>query len=215
MAPFKPGKLLDRCKVAPPSGSITTAFINLPLTFFDMHSLPLPPLEFLFFYDFLHPIPEFTHSILPRLINSLSSTLIHFYPFSGNLSKPHEPNQPMIRCTEGDSVSYTVAESDADFYHLFSNNLKDATESHPLLPQLPVSGSIIPLLAIQVTVFPNTGICVGITFQHSICNARAFTHFMKTWASISKFEATSLSPEPLPFLDRTMIRRTSALQSDT
>ncbi|KAJ4969713.1 hypothetical protein NE237_002812 [Protea cynaroides] len=206
MAPFKPLKILDRCKVAPPPGFVSPAFTDLPLTFFDMHWLPLPPLEFLFFYDFPCPISEFTLSILPRLKNSLSSTLLHFYPFSGNLSWPHEPNQPMIRFTEGDSVSFTVAEFNADFYHLSSNNPKDATESHPLLPQLPVSGPIIPLLAIQVTVFPNSGFCIGVTYQHSICDGRAFTHFMKTWASISKFEAGSLSSESLPFLDRTVIQ---------
>ncbi|KAJ4970150.1 hypothetical protein NE237_003249 [Protea cynaroides] len=206
MAPFKPVKLIDRCKVAPPLGSIAQAFTAFPLSFFDIHWLPLPPLEFLFFYDFPYPISEFTHSILPRLKHSLSSTLIHFHPFTGNLSWPHEANHPMIHCTEGDSVSFTVAESDADFYHLSSNHPKYATESRPLLPQLPISGPIIPLLAIQVTVFPNTGVCVGVTFQHLICDGKAFTHFMKTWASISKFKAASLSPESLPFLDRTVIK---------
>ncbi|KAJ4982440.1 hypothetical protein NE237_033277 [Protea cynaroides] len=58
------------------------------------------------------------------------------------------------------------------------------------------------MLAIQVTIFSNTGICIGVTHHHSICGGRGFTHFMKTWASISTLE----SSEPLPLLDRTLIK---------
>ncbi|KAJ4971218.1 hypothetical protein NE237_004317 [Protea cynaroides] len=206
MASCKPVKILIRCKVTPPAGSAPTSSV-LPLTFFDIHWLPLPPLEFLFFYEFPYPKSQFTHSIVPRLKHSLSSTLIHFYPLSGNISWPLEPNQPIIRYSEGDSsVSFTVAESDADFYHLSSNHLKDAIESRPLLPHLLASGPILPMLAIQVTVFPNTGFCIGVTFQHSIFDGRAFSHFMRTWASISKLGTASLPPESLPVLDRTAIK---------
>ncbi|XP_042480410.1 anthocyanin 5-aromatic acyltransferase-like [Macadamia integrifolia] len=206
MAPFKPVKLLDLCKVAPPRGSVVPTYTSLPLTFFDLLWLPLPPVELLFFYDFPYPISQFTHSLLPHLKQSLSCTLIHFYPFSGNLSWPHDPNHPMICYTEGDSVSFSVAESDADFYHLSSNNLKDAIESRPLVPHLPASGPIVPMLALQVTVFPNNGICIAATHHHSVCDGRGFTHFMRTWASISKLGVESLSPESLPFLDRTTIK---------
>ncbi|KAJ4972156.1 hypothetical protein NE237_005255 [Protea cynaroides] len=205
MAPCKSVKLLDQCKIAPPAGSAPT-FAILPLTFFDIHWLPLPPLEFLFFYEFLSPKSQFTHSIVPRLKHSLSSTLIHFYPLSGNILWPLEPNQPIIRYIEGDSISFTVAESDADFYHLSSNHLKDAIEPRTLLPHLPSSGPIVPMLAIQVTVFPNTGICIGVTFQHSIFDGSAFSHFIRTWASISKLGTASLPPESLPVLDRTAIK---------
>ncbi|XP_042479844.1 malonyl-coenzyme:anthocyanin 5-O-glucoside-6'''-O-malonyltransferase-like [Macadamia integrifolia] len=65
------------------------------------------------------------------------------------------------------------------------------------------------MLAIQVTVFPYTGICIGLTRHHSACDGRGFTHFMRTWASISKLGAGfgSLSPDQsLPILDRTMIK---------
>ncbi|XP_042479841.1 anthocyanin 5-aromatic acyltransferase-like [Macadamia integrifolia] len=176
---------------------------------------------------------------------SLSSTLIHFYPLAGNLSWPHEPNQPTICYTEGDSVSFTVAESDVNFYHLASNNLKDATEScFPSdsitsvaiqVPSTPNSflgnfshstymlrievlafaspfGPIVPTLAIQVTVFPNNGFCIAATHHHSVCDGRGFTHFMRTWASISKFGAESLSLESLPFLDRTAIKENNGIK---
>ncbi|XP_043691684.1 phenolic glucoside malonyltransferase 1-like [Telopea speciosissima] len=103
------------------------------------------------------------------------------------------------------SVSFTVAESDADFNHLSVNHPKDALESRPLVPPLPTSEYIVPILAIQVTVFPNNGFCIGATHLHSICDGRGFAHFMRTWATISKLGASSLLPESLPFLDKTVI----------
>ncbi|XP_042479836.1 malonyl-coenzyme:anthocyanin 5-O-glucoside-6'''-O-malonyltransferase-like [Macadamia integrifolia] len=206
MAASKPVKILEQCKVAPPPGSVAAPTSTaVPLSFFDAFWLPVLPVEIVYFYEYPHPISQFTHSLLPHLKHSLSSTLIHFYPLAGNVSWHHEPNQPMIYYTEGDSVSFTVAESDADFYHLSSNHLREAIESRPLVPHLPTSGTTIPLLAIQVTVFPNTGICIALSRHHSSCDGRAFTHFMRTWSSISKLGAGSLSPESLPFLDRTVI----------
>ncbi|KAJ4970299.1 hypothetical protein NE237_003398 [Protea cynaroides] len=202
MSSFKPIKVLDRCNIAPPPGSVTTTSTILPLTFFDIGWLSLPPVELLFFYEFPYPISQFMQSHLPNLKHTLSSTLIHFYPLAGNLSWPKEPNQPMICYTEGDSVSFTLAESNANFNHLSSNDLRNAIDSRPLVPHLPASGSIVPILAIQVTIFPNTGICIGVTHHHSICDGRGFTHFMKTWASISTLE----SSEPLPLLDRTVVK---------
>ncbi|XP_042515245.1 phenolic glucoside malonyltransferase 1-like [Macadamia integrifolia] len=209
---FKPVKVQHRCKVAPPSGSVTPGdCTTLPLTFFDIHWLPLPPVELLFFYDFPYPLSEFTHTLLPHLKHTLSSTLIHFYTLAGNLSWPtHEPtnNKPIIQYKNGDSVSFTVAESEANFYHLSANHLKDAAESRHLVPHLPANGPIVPMLAIQVTVFPNSGICIGVAHHHSICDGRAFSHFMKTWASLSKLgdASPSLSPDSLPFSDRTGIK---------
>ncbi|KAJ4980658.1 hypothetical protein NE237_031495 [Protea cynaroides] len=141
-------------------------------------------------------------SNLPNLKRTLSSTLIHFYPLAGNLSWLNEPNQPMICYTEGDSVSFTTSESDADFNHLSSSHLRNAIDSRPLVPHLPASGSIVPMLAIQVTIFPNTGICIGVTRHHSVCDGRGFAYFMKTWASCSSLE----SSESLPLLDRIVIK---------
>ncbi|KAJ4971687.1 hypothetical protein NE237_004786 [Protea cynaroides] len=202
MSSFKPIKVLDRCNIAPPPGSVTTTSTVLPLTFFDIHWLPLSPVELLFFYEFPYPISQFMQSHLPNLKRTLSSTLIHFYPLAGNLSWPMESNKPMICYTKGDSVSFTLAESNANFNHLSSNDLRNAIDSRPLVPHLPASGSIVPMLAIQVTIFPNSGICIGVTHHHSICDGRGFTHFMKTWASISTLE----SSEPLPLLDRTVVK---------
>ncbi|KAJ4971752.1 hypothetical protein NE237_004851 [Protea cynaroides] len=180
MALCKPVKLLERCKVAPPAGSTPTSTVLL-LTFFDIPWLPLSPVEFLFFYEFSYPKSQFTDSIVPRLKHSLSSTLIHFYPLSRNISWTLEPNQPIIRYTEGDSVSFTLAESEANFYHLSSNHLKDVIKSRPLLPHLPASGPILPMLAIQD---------MGLD---------------------SKSGATSLPPKSLPVLDRTVIKDQAVL----
>ncbi|XP_042486456.1 phenolic glucoside malonyltransferase 1-like [Macadamia integrifolia] len=211
MAPRRPVKVIESCRIGPPKGSITSTSAILPLTFFDLVWLPLPTPQLLYYYDFPQPLTQFTESFLPHIKHTLSLALSICYPLAGNLSWPHDSYKPIVKYIDGDSISFTVAESDANFYRLSSNNAKDPEELHPLVPHLPVSGSVVPVSAIQATVFPNSGICIGITIHHSIVDGRSLTHFMKIWASISRLGdagnagGESLSNESLPFLDRTVI----------
>jgi len=53
---------------------------TLPLTFFDILWLRLPPVQHVFFYQFPHPTPLFFDTLLPKLRDSLSlaaTTLFH------------------------------------------------------------------------------------------------------------------------------------------
>ncbi|XP_010265764.1 PREDICTED: anthocyanin 5-aromatic acyltransferase-like [Nelumbo nucifera] len=204
MAPSKQVKVMELCKVAPPPGSVAPA--SLPPTFFDLFFLPLPPPQLLYFYDFPHPLTQFTYALLPRIKHSLSLTLRHFYPLAGSLSWPLGSPKPMLHYVEGNAVSLTIAESDDDFHRLSGNQVRDANESHPLVPQLSVTGSVVPLLALQATVFPNSGICFGIALHHSVVDAKTTIHFMKSWASICKLGEASLPTESLPIYDRTLIK---------
>ncbi|KAJ4979395.1 hypothetical protein NE237_010175 [Protea cynaroides] len=187
MAPCKPVKVIEQCTVAPPPGSVPVPVADIPLTFFDQLWLPLPPPQTLHFYDYPYPSSIIIQSLIPLIKLSLSCTLTHFYPLAGKLSWPHDSYRPIIRYEDGDSVSVTVVESDADFDFLTSDHPRDVTESHPLVPYLQSSGPIVPVLAIQITVFPNFGLSIGMTNNHSIMDGRAVAHFMKIWASISKY----------------------------
>ncbi|MBA0625960.1 hypothetical protein Godav_003702 [Gossypium davidsonii] len=211
--------LAERCMkvvedVSPPPGSVPTT--SLPLTFFDIQFLGSSPFQRLFFYEFPHPTSYFMQTTLPSLKTSLSLTLQRFFPFAGNLVFPAPPQIPYILYTQGDSVSFFVNESTADFSHLAGDHARHFQEFQLILPKLPPaiacktsSGCIqkMPLMAIQVTLFPNQGISIGVSFCHVAGDGRTLAHFMKSWASIqqSQGDLTCLN-NPLPdFSSRDLI----------
>jgi len=74
---------------------------------------------------------------------------------------------------------------------------------------------VVPLLALQVTVFPNSGICIGAKFCHVVADGMAFSHFMKSWASIfrSREDIASLEKSIPPSHDRSGIQDPLELES--
>ncbi|KAL4284267.1 hypothetical protein GQ457_16G004530 [Hibiscus cannabinus] len=111
--------------VSPPPGSVPTA--SLPLTFFDLLFLVTIPVNCnwmrrLFFYEFERPASDFMRTVVPGLKASLSLALQRFFPFAGNVVFPPPPRMPYIVYTEGDSDSFVVKETSADFNHLVGDH---------------------------------------------------------------------------------------------
>ncbi|KAF8022379.1 hypothetical protein BT93_F0036 [Corymbia citriodora subsp. variegata] len=212
-------KILRRHDVSPPANSVPAT--ALPFTFFDIPWLLCCPMQRLFFYDYPQSPPSFAQTTLPLLLRSLSLCLRRFFPFAGSIVLPLAPPQkPYILYSDGDSLSLIVAESSHDFAELVSDEPRDATLIHPLLPQLPPPrasdrGRVGPLMAVQVTLFPNKGICIGAQFLHVAADGRSFNHFMKSWASIHKSEGdpTCVESDDLsPFHDRGVIKDPNGLE---
>ncbi|RWR93054.1 LOW QUALITY PROTEIN: ATP-NAD kinase-like domain-containing protein [Cinnamomum micranthum f. kanehirae] len=204
-------KVVEVLRVSPPSGSVPET--SLPLTFFDVFWMRIPPVQRLFFYEFSESntitTAHFLQSLLPNLKHSLSLTLQLFYPLSANLRLSPQTDEYEIHYVDGDSVSLTVAESTAEIFHqLVADKPKDTKGFHPLLPNLPTSSS---LLASQVTLFPKAGISIGICFHHVAADGRSLTHFMKSWSSINKTGDLS-SIAPLPSYNRAVIKDPGALK---
>ena len=95
------------------------------------------------------------------------------FPFASNLILPPHPHVPYIRYLEGDSLSFTVAESSpADFTLLTSDSPRDSYDWQPLAPVLPSQRTShdgtceFPLMAIQVTMIPNSGFSICVIFDH-------------------------------------------------
>ncbi|OMO57719.1 Transferase [Corchorus olitorius] len=157
--------------VSPPPGSIPTTSLNL--TLFDIPMLGYFAMQRLYFYGFPHPTSYFMENTLPNLKTSLSLTLQHFFPFAGKLSLPPPPQQlPYIIYKEGDSISFVVKESTADFNHLIGDHPRHIEELRALVPKLPPPNIMAPngcmekpIMAIQITIFPmswaNTHISQG------------------------------------------------------
>ncbi|KAF6149285.1 hypothetical protein GIB67_026141 [Kingdonia uniflora] len=205
-------KVLEQCQIAPPTGSVPQT--SLRLTFFDLAELDIdPPLRCLYFYRLQCSKTHFMQSILPGMKRSLSVTLQHFFPFAGYLSWSPQSVMPEIIYCDGDSVSFTVAESNFSFNHICGNHLRDTNEFAPLATHLVPRSSTTaavqyPLLALRVTLFPDSGICVGQTFNHVAADGMSATHFMKFWASVCSNlggEAKGLLSHSLPSFDRTTI----------
>ncbi|XP_018720913.2 coumaroyl-CoA:anthocyanidin 3-O-glucoside-6''-O-coumaroyltransferase 1 isoform X1 [Eucalyptus grandis] len=212
-------KILHRYDISPPPDSVPAT--TLPLAFLDIPWLLCCPMQRLFFYDFPESPSSFAQTTLPLLVRSLSLCLRHFFPFAASLVLPLAPPQkPHILYSNGDSLSFTVAESAANFAELISDELHGATLIHPLVPQLaPPCASdgarIGPVMAIQVTLFSNKGICIGVQFLHVVADGRSFTHFMNSWASIHRSggDPTCIDSDDLsPFHDRGVIKDPNGLE---
>ncbi|KAK9187898.1 hypothetical protein WN944_019297 [Citrus x changshan-huyou] len=135
-------KIHSVSKISPPSSDSVTA-CTLPLTYFDTQWLKFPHSEGLFFYQITDlTFDLFNSVILPKLAHSLSLTLLHYLPLAGHIMWPADSAKPAIYyfSDQNDGVSFTVAESDADFSHLSGNNgNREAVEFHHLTPQLSIS----------------------------------------------------------------------------
>ncbi|KAK7316293.1 hypothetical protein VNO77_35221 [Canavalia gladiata] len=205
-------KVHQVCSISPPQG---TAPISLPFTFHDALWLRFPPVERLFFYPFPNSTNPsfFFDSILPNLKHSLSLTLQHFLPLAATITWPLHLPYPLITYTPNDTVSFTIAESTANFNRLCSN-LCEAEQRQHLIPQLSISHEQASLLALQVTLFPKFGFCIGITTHHAALDGKSSTLFMKAWAHLCSHLGDSqlLLPQHLtPSFDRSVIKDPSGI----
>lgn len=189
----------------PPAPAPAAAPSSLPLTFFDLMWLRFHPIQRLFFYELPSNQISFADVIVPKLKTSLSLTLPHYLPLAGNLLWPPHSDVPIIQFADGDGVSLTVAESDADFDHLSGNGFREVSEFHHLVPQLPVSHDRASAIAIQVTTFPNKGFSIGITNHHAIIDGRTSTSFIKSWAQVCMEESSVPITKLMPLYDRSVI----------
>ncbi|PON73633.1 Transferase [Trema orientale] len=194
---------------------------SLPLTFFDLIWLRFPPVQRLFFYEFptlddpnTNTTAFFHSAILQRLKHSLSLTLQHFLPLAGNLTWPESSHKPVVVCAEGDAVSLTVAESDADFNLLSgSEDILQATEYHPLLPNLAMSHDRAVTLALQVTLFLNSRFSIEMVAHHAILDGKTGYLFLKSWALTYRSCSSSAESSSAPCLRSSNHSTTEALSS--
>ncbi|MED6225830.1 hypothetical protein PIB30_117551 [Stylosanthes scabra] len=204
--------LLGPQNLLPPSST------SLPLTFFDILWLRLPPVQRVFFYEFPHQPSLFYDAILPKLKHSLSLSLSYYFPLAGTLTWPHHSNKPIITYNLGDTLSLIIAESDADFNHLSGSDLSEASKLHHLVPELTISDDQATVFALQVTLFPNYGFSIGVTSHHAVLDGKSSTSFIKSWAYIcNKLGDSSspidLPPELSPFFDREIVKDPKGLEA--
>lgn len=134
---------------------------------------------------------------LKKLRESLSLTLVHFYPLAGRLAtlKVGEPPNLAIYvdCTKG---------SGARFIHTSVNSTVDDVLSPTDVPEIvgsffDLNGSINydghtkSLLSIQVTELTD-GIFIGCSLNHMIGDGTSLWHFLNSWSEIFQAEGKSM-----------------------
>ncbi|BFG26526.1 hypothetical protein CerSpe_128000 [Prunus speciosa] len=222
MAELNSVRVVEVCNVAPqpssPACSATPPPEALPLTLFDLLWLRFAPVQRLFFYQISNSFD--TTILVSKLKASLSVALQQFLPLAGNLTWPQDSPKPILTYVQGDAVSLTIAESDADFHYLSSRrNFVEAKEYHSLVPQLPTSHEKAAAVAFQVTIFPNgNGFSIGTSMHHAILDGKSSTMFVKSWAHICKHlgddpSGSALPDQLKPFFDRRVVQDPAGLEA--
>lgn len=198
-------KVVEHHRVSPPPSSVPDTV--LPLTFYDVLWLFMGPVERLFFYHSPNidlTVDDFLRNHLPALRHSLSLTLQSYFSLAGHLVPSPETGELVIAYADGDSVSFVVAESDADFASLVSDSSKDVRMMHPLVPALPAADEMgrTPICAVQVTIFPGAGFCLGVSIHHAAADGNSSSRFLKAWAAIHRSGGDPLALPAGPVYDR-------------
>ncbi|MED6196823.1 hypothetical protein PIB30_050961 [Stylosanthes scabra] len=182
--------LIEKCQVGPLPGSVPSPNF-VPLSFFDLAMLICPTsCKRIFYYDFPYHKSEFLEKVLPNLKQSLSLALKHFFPLCSNIIFPPKPQTPHILYSEGDTLTFIVAESTANFNNLASHTPKSITSLDDFVPILPSPSTLedgillITPMSIQVTILPNYGFTICFNFSHVITDGRGFQNFLKLWSSL-------------------------------
>ncbi|KAL0676295.1 hypothetical protein Bca4012_004276 [Brassica carinata] len=215
--------VIENVRVSPAIKSSDDSF-SLSLTFFEIRWIKFHASQQVVFYRLTESSssPQSFHShILPKLKLSLSLVLSFYLPLTGRLTWAPQDPKPCIIVSKHDTVSLTVAETDADFSLLSGKGLRrPATAFHHLAPELTVSDDSATVLSLQITLFPNQGFCICIASHHSVVDATTSIAFMKSWAHISRLQEhgnsteSPLLPEDLtPSFDRTIINLPPGLES--
>ncbi|GAA0171028.1 hypothetical protein LIER_25163 [Lithospermum erythrorhizon] len=212
MAPRNNVTILESFQIAPSLGAVPE--LSIPLTCSDMFWFGFSLIHQITFYK--HPVSRtcFNETIIPGLKNSLSLALKHFPSVAGNLVIPSNSIEPIIKYLDGNSVPFTIAETNSPGFEWFvGNQPRNCIEFYQLIPQLPKSSEsgglkMYPLIAFQVTMFPGEGFCIGITHNHVLGDDTSMYSFIKAWSTICKdgeYEATKRN-ELSPIYDREVMK---------
>ncbi|CAH8297589.1 unnamed protein product [Eruca vesicaria subsp. sativa] len=210
--------VVEVSRVIPATDSVLNSAntLTIPLTFFDLPWLRFNPVKRVYFYKLTESTREHFHSfIIPKLKLSLSLVLRSYLPLSGRITwNPNDP-KPSIIVSPNDSVSLTVAESEADFSFLSSYGQRPVTELQTLVPELTFSDDSASVCSLQITLFPNHGFSIGVAAHHAVFDGKTAMMFIKAWAHLCKQLQENIVnslPENLtPSLDRSFLNGLTGL----
>lgn len=141
-----------------------------------------------------------TDSIISTLKDSLSRSLLSFYPLAGRLNWIGN-GRLELDCNDN-GVTMIEAESKLKIDDL--GDLSPSPIYQYLVPVVDYSLPIneIPLLLVQLTKFQCGGISLSLTISHAVVDGPSALHFISEWARNARGEPLAR----VPFLDRKILR---------
>ncbi|XP_057537238.1 uncharacterized acetyltransferase At3g50280-like [Amaranthus tricolor] len=159
----------------------------------------------LLFYKPSTRIEEFSIEIfLEKLRDSLSRTLVLFYPLVGQLTTKINDDEHTcliyVDCKKGPGVRFVHATVD-----LAVDDILSPTDVQPITKlffdhhkAVNHDGHSSPLLSVQVTELED-GVFIGCSMNHAVGDGTSYWNFWNTWSKIHQQHSTTLS---LPVLER-------------
>ncbi|XP_043691988.1 uncharacterized acetyltransferase At3g50280-like [Telopea speciosissima] len=152
------------------------------------------------------PSTNTINTIIDNLKDSLSRTLVHFFPLAGRLVTHKQDNPPSY------SISIDCKNNQlrggVDFVHAVADHVTMADILSPIhVPPIVRSfflqreainhdGHTLPLLAVQVTELVD-GIFIACSFNHAVVDGSSLWHFLNSWAEICRFNQDQISRSPV------------------
>ncbi|KAJ0805878.1 putative deacetylvindoline O-acetyltransferase [Helianthus annuus] len=155
---------------------------------------------------FYQNIEQSSHHITLKLKNSLSKTLVQYYPFAGRVKKS---SPSFVDCND-EGVEYIEASNDSslsDFLQQLKHEDLDPLFPNDLIwfhPRIrgDTEGVTCPL-AVQVTRFTCGGVAVASTLFHKVGDARTMLNFINHWATVTaKKDVSLINPEIIHYQNK-------------
>ncbi|KAK9698964.1 hypothetical protein RND81_08G144200 [Saponaria officinalis] len=152
--------------------------------------------------------PYSTHDFLDRLKESLSITLIHFYPLAGQLvtrlnEEKHE-SLIFVDCNKGPGVKFIYAKLDTTVSNIISPDdvplvVESFFDHHKASDH---DGHTRPLLSVQITEL-HDGVFIGCSANHAVLDGTSYWEFWNAWSEVHMLNSKSVSKSRLPIFGAT------------
>lgn len=151
----------------------------------------------------------FMEILLDRLKNSLSLTLVHFYPLAGRLKTIKGENPPSysvyVDCNDSPGAKFIYANLDMTVSDILSQTyvppfVQSFFDHHKAVNH---DGHTLSLLSIQVTELVD-GVFIGCSMSHCLGDGTSYWNFFNSWSEIfqAKGDSISISISRPPILKR-------------
>jgi len=150
--------------------------------------------------------------VTERLINSLSKTLVHYYPVAGRL-RLTKSGRMEVDCN---AKGVTLLEAETTNTFADYGDFSPSASTEELVPKVDYTQPIedIPLVLVQLTRFHGgQGLAIGVVTSHPLTDSTSMMPFVNNWAKVARGE--ELEPHEIPFLDRTVLKLPQQLSSPT
>ncbi|CAN1171657.1 Spermidine hydroxycinnamoyl transferase [Linum perenne] len=139
-----------------------------------------------------------------RLIDSLSQTLVHFYPLAGRLGPIGEGDRFELDCNAKGAMFIEAVAETTSLDELGESCGCGNTDFQPLIPKVDYTRPIRewPLLLVQLTKFSCGSMSLCFNMSHVVVDGMSDFSFLNEWARIAHGERIG----KMPFLDRKVLR---------